>query len=423
MKLLTTKQWVVWHFSWLWLSGSAAMAQLLPWEKLDPMPTPRYGLTAVAWQNQIVVIGGRDAQGQTVATVESYNPAAQQWSTFAANLQQARFNAAAIVYHNEIYVVGGSQDDFVLRTVERFNASSNRWEVLAPQLLVGRDGPALAVHNDTLLAIGGFAENGVYLKSIEHFNAATNEWQPSLWQLTVPRASLAALSWKDSLFTFGGLFHGPVAVLERYHSSAGETRRNDMNLARGNMAAAIFQNKLWAIGGSTQEGPTAAVEFYDPILSQWFEDESLNTARELHAAAVLGGRLFIAGGLNANKTALGDLEVTPPFATVVESESKTLPVTLELLSYPNPFATQVQLLVHNVRSKNKTLTAAVYALDGTRVRLLTMTNSSERYLALWDGRDEIGREAANGVYFVLVRAGAEQITKKILKLNHEGGRH
>jgi len=420
---MITKRWAQFLVGWLGLNAATAFAQLEAWEKLAPMPTPRYGLAAVVWENQIVVIGGRDAQGQTVTKVESYDLAALAWSSFPADLQEARFNAATLVYHNEIYVVGGSRDDLILRSVERFNKASSRWEVLNEPLQVGRDGPALAVYNDTLMAIGGFTDNGTYLKSVEYFKTATGEWQPSSWQLTVPRASLAALSWRDSLFTFGGLFHGPVAVLERYHSTAGETRRNDMNVARGNMAAAVFQNRLWAIGGTTQEGPTAKVEYYDPIQSQWFEAESLSTARELHAAVAYAGRLYIVGGLSADKTALEDLEVTPPYATTVETRDENLPAAFELLSYPNPFMAQVQLLVPHMRTKAKALMAEIYALDGARVRVLTMTNNSERYFTLWDGRDENGRETANGVYFVLVRNGTEQVTKKILKLNREGGRH
>ncbi|MEK7729177.1 MAG: kelch repeat-containing protein [candidate division KSB1 bacterium] len=419
---MTMKQQTQLFLAWLWLTATLAHAQIASWEKLSPMPAPRYGHAAVVWDNKIVVIGGRDARDSTLARVVSFDLVSLTWSSFPANLQTPRCNAPARVYHNQIYVIGGNRANQVLDTVERFNAQSGKWEVLEPRLRIGRDGAAATVLKDTLFVIGGYDKANAYLKTVEYFNPATNTWSAASWQLSLPRAALSALSWRDTLYTFGGLFFGPVARLERYHAANGEQRRADMKKARGNMAAAIFKNKLWALGGSVQEGLTEAVESYDPSKNIWLEEMPLTFPRELHAAVMNDNKLYIVGGLNAEKKALADFESLSPPTEVGEQHYFSPPAAFEVLSYPNPFVEEAQLRIVRLKGKSQEIVAEVFALDGTRVRTLTLTPTREHLQASWNGRDESGREVVHGTYFIVVRSGAEQVTKKILKLGVEGGR-
>lgn len=415
---MTTMKWALLCAHWLCLLAVPArpQGQLAPWQRLAaPMPTPRYGLAAVVWHDQIVVIGGRDSLSQTLVKVESYNPKTKTWSNFAADLQEARFNAAAVVFRDTIYVIGGSRDEQTLDTVERFNEQSNRWEILEPRLQTGRDGPAATVLQDTLLVIGGFYGGDAYLKSLERFDPATQQWSFVRWQLTLARASLEALSFNDSLFTFGGLFFGPVPVLERYHFAHGGVRRTEMLTARGNMASAVLLDRLWALGGTAQEGPTHVVEYYDPATNAWFEDKSLLHARELHAAVVCDDQLFIMGGLDANRHVLADVEVTAPASTGVQ-EKENLPNDFLLRSYPNPFTAQVRITVSAFTERTAAYRFEIFTLHGARIRVLTATSSAHQISTIWDGRDDDGREAANGVYFVRAQIGARNSVQKILKL-------
>jgi len=419
---MTTKHQAQFHLCWLWLTATAAMAQIAPWEKLSPMPTPRYGHAVVVWENKIVVLGGRDARDSALASVESYDPATRQWSSFPADLQTPRFNAPARIYRDQIHVIGGNRADQALDTIERFDRQSGRWEQLEPRLQIGRDGAAATVLKDTLFVIGGYDKAGSYLKTVEYYDSSANAWATAKWELSLPRAALAALSWRDTLYTFGGLFFGPVARLERYHAANGEQQRADMLKARGNMAAAILKNRLWALGGAAQEGLTDAVESYDPTQNLWLEEMPLTFARELHAAVVYNNQLYVVGGLSADKKALADFETTGTPSTVVEQDHLNPPSSFAVSSYPNPFAAAVKFLITRRNMKAPPVRVEIFAVDGTRVRTLSVTNAREQYHAWWNGRDDNAREVVNGVYFVVVRSGAEQVTKKILKLGWEGGR-
>lgn len=414
---MTTKFRTRWSGLIVWLAATLAQGQPMSWEKLPALPEARYGHAAVIWKNTIVVLGGRDAQHNALATVLRYDFAAAKWEPFAANLQAPRYNAPALVYRDQIYVLGGNRNDQILDTAERFDEQAGRWEVLASRLRIGREGPAAAVFNDTLFVLGGFDNANQYQKTVEHFTPAANVWTTAAWQLTQARAALSALTWRDTLYTFGGFFFGPVARLERYHSARGEQLRASMRQARGNMAAANFQNRLWALGGTVQSGLTQAVESYDPAKGLWQEELALTFPRESHAAVVLGGKLYVIGGLNAETKALGDFEALSVPTIVEEEEHQTLPTSFVVLSFPNPFVAQVQFQITNINSRAAGVHAEIFALDGKRVRTLQLTQARAYFQTTWNGQDDNGREVRSGTYFLVVRAGAEHVTKKILKLN------
>jgi len=266
---------------WLLAVSRPAMAQ--EWQQMEAMPTARYGVAAVVWRNQILIIGGQDENGNSLRTVERYDPNLRAWSRFPDSLREARFNASAVVYRNRVYVIGGSRDHEILKSVEYFNEESGKWALLN-ELRFSREGAATAVINDRLYAIGGFAGDSTYLKNVEYYVPTLNDWKMGEWKLTLPRTSLAALAVHDSIFTIGGLYYGPVGIIERYHVSDGEQIRTNMPTPRGRLAAAESSDRIWVIGGSAQTGATNVVEIYDPQENAWYPGPSLIIARELHGA-------------------------------------------------------------------------------------------------------------------------------------------
>ena len=60
----------------------------------------------------------------------------------------------------------------------------------------------------------------------------------------------------------------------------------------------------------------------------------------------------------------------------------------------------------------KAATAEIFDLSGRRVRQLPGVGES----FVWDGRDETGGRAADGIYFVRVAAGAETVVARVVVL-------
>lgn len=66
--------------------------------------------------------------------------------------------------------------------------------------------------------------------------------------------------------------------------------------------------------------------------------------------------------------------------------------------------------VHRIRA------AAVYDVAGRRVRDLAAQTTDGQTAIVWDGREESGRRAAAGVYFIRVAEASREVTFKVIKL-------
>ena len=93
-----------------------------------------------------------------------------------------------------------------------------------------------------------------------------------------------------------------------YQAFHGEqwTSRTSMTTARGEVAAAAYNGKVYVFGGSTGGTPQTAVSVYEPAADAWTNLSALPSARTNMAAAVAGGRIYVMGGTsNAGATSLG----------------------------------------------------------------------------------------------------------------------
>jgi hypothetical protein len=93
------------------------------------------------------------------------------------------------------------------------------------------------------------------------------------------------------------------------------------------VAAAALNGEIYALGGRWQgAGEFSSVEIYDPAADAWRPGPALLRPRAGFSAAVLAGRLFIAGGeiIFTGTEALDSLEVFDP-ATQSWSPGPALP--------------------------------------------------------------------------------------------------
>jgi hypothetical protein len=82
-------------------------------------------------------------------------------------------------------------------------------------------------------------------------------------------------------------------------------------------------------------------------------------------------------------------------------------------SYPNPFNSTTVIPYQVAQPGHVRL--AIYNLAGQRVRLL-VDGAAEpgSYLAVWNGLDELGREAGTGTYLCALQAGTGRATRALL---------
>jgi hypothetical protein len=186
------------------------------WETLAGMPTTRSSLAGAAAGGQFYAIGGRafnisTSTDTTYATVESYDPVTNEWST-RASLPAPRKGLAAGVVNGIIYVVGGTDaGGTIVATVEAYNPATNTWTSRAP-LPSPRTGAVVDVYDGILYAVGGRNAGGT-VSTVEAYDPSTNTWTAKT-PVPAPLAGYGAFVDGVLYFTGGALAtyaYDPVA--------------------------------------------------------------------------------------------------------------------------------------------------------------------------------------------------------------------
>merc|ERR1712071_510283 len=160
----------------------------------------------------------------------------------------ARCGCAGVLLDDFIYIFGG----YCLSSVERYSIVGNTWEDL-PDMAAARHGLcAVAALRNKIYILGGYRT-----RVLEVFETALLEWRT-------------------------------------------EARLCDMPGLRRDAAAVVLKNRyLVMIGGRVKRGDkTAGCLIYDCSINQWSSTPpSMNmiTARYSHAAALLDGKIVVAG--------------------------------------------------------------------------------------------------------------------------------
>lgn len=105
--------------------------------------------------------------------------------------------------------------------------------------------------------------------------------------------------------------------------------------ARKSLALASYGGEIFAIAGETEQGISALVEHYDPVLDQWISQESKPTPVTDVSAAVIAGKIYIPGGLTPSGELTNVLEIYSPIDDVWERGAE-LPLGISayaLISY------------------------------------------------------------------------------------------
>jgi hypothetical protein len=178
-------------------------------QALAPLNTAREFLGYATDQHgNVYAIGGLDANGTPLASVEYYIQSSKAW-TFAAALPQALYaESAAYDGNGHLFTFGGvGADGSITGNVYEYTIATNTWSQAASMPLAVRDSAAVLGSNNLIYVLGGDTSGGT-TAAVESYNPATNTWST---EATLPDPVRSEAVVNDAL--------GRIEVLGGYDSS------------------------------------------------------------------------------------------------------------------------------------------------------------------------------------------------------------
>jgi N-acetylneuraminic acid mutarotase len=242
------------------------------WEKKAEVPLEMHHFQAVAFQDEIYVVGaltGPYPHETPIPSIYIYNPKTNQWRKGADIPAERRRGAAgAMVYKNKIYVVCGIIDghyDGHVQWFDEYDPIKDKWRIL-PDAPRARDHVSVAVAEDQMVVAGGrlsTARIGKVLEltvpEVDIFNFKNNSWttMPASQQIPTPRAGNTAVALGSKVLIIGGespqkLAHNQTEVFD-VKTKTWETWA-PLQTGRHGTQALVYQNKVYIAAGSANQG-------------------------------------------------------------------------------------------------------------------------------------------------------------------------
>jgi N-acetylneuraminic acid mutarotase len=275
------------------------------WLTRTAMPTARAGLVSATVNDRIYVIGGRNPQSYSLATVQRFSPSGTSllvWTNRAALPQGRSWPSGAAMLNGKIYVTGGfASSGARTNTLFVYNPADNNWSTKAHLPINSAEG-ASAVINGKLYVLTPPASWGDPQQTRLHrYDPGTDQWTSRATAPINLRGAVVGVI-NGKLWAAGGVDSGFTTLGRTYvYDPAANTwsRRADMAIPRQSSAGLALNGKLYVFGGNGGSGAPATqgnTQVFTPG-SGWAVKASMPTPRYVATAAVAGGRVYVIGGI------------------------------------------------------------------------------------------------------------------------------
>lgn len=339
------------------------------WETKNPMPTARRDAAAVAVDGKVYVIGGADQEGTPLDTVEVFDPVANTWTT-KQSMPTARAAMVAVAYtrkavppdvdKKEIHVYGSDPAAMFPadHAYEIYDIASDSWSTgpMAPSAqceAAGCVAKDMASQINHVYLFGGYSGGAGPAASCWRLDPATETWDDTVASMPAARIQCAAIT-IDAASPDSGSAQYPFLI-------GGNATRD------GGYSAQIMVYESGGYNGWVT-GDTVAPDLPEP-------------KGDRPAVCVAGGRLYVAGGAND----------AGPSSTVYRA-------TINTTNYPPPPPLEEPLLVGWENVGANIPTPRWYTMNAVvdgKLYVIGGWDTSDGYSAPSVGTNEVYDPAAN----------------------------
>jgi len=264
------------------------------------LPEANSELAIAELGGEIYLIGGYPASRVTVATVQVYNSAQNNWR-LTTPLPTPLNHAMAAAVNGKIYLIGGQTDSgstSFVDTVYAYDPVTTNWTSRA-HMPTARSAGAAAVIGDLIYVAGGRPPQG---QDFAVYDTQSNTWQ-TLPNMPTGRNHLAACAIGGKVYVAGGRLGAGFTsamtnVLEVFDPAINSwTTLAPMPVAHGGINGITANGNFFVWGGEGPSGVFTNMEMYVPALDRWYELEPLPVAvHGVTGSAFINGWIYMPGG-------------------------------------------------------------------------------------------------------------------------------
>jgi len=294
------------------------------WVTKESMQQARSGLGVAAVNGKIYAIGGVISSGfvpsspgsavyagKTPAEVtgsnEEYDPATDTW-TYKAAMPTPRAVFAIAVYQNKIYCIGGKTSDDYTGVNEVYDAATNSWETKT-SMPTARSWLTANVVNGKIYLMGGYPDRTFN----EVYDPATDSWTtktpaPNALIFGFDKAASAVIN--NKIYIIGGISQDQDYDLNQIYDTETDKWRSGaspITSVDGGAAAAttgvLAPKRIYVLGNSAnfrQGEEQNFVRVYDTETDSWTFGADVTTRRYNFGVAVVNDMLYAIGGHTYN---------------------------------------------------------------------------------------------------------------------------
>ena len=241
--------------------------------------TPRWFHTALLFNDNFVIMGGRNADG--LATQSRQSTDGINWSAAPSNFPDRRSHSS-VVFDDKIFIFGGRDDDIIATTLSDVYeldglSNGNTWNLVTNDYGLGlRFSSTLIVLNNKMYAIGGYESNAGGVTRYEEVISSTNgeTWQIETAQAQFgPRSAHASVVFDDKMWVIAGT--DGIKKNDVWYSDNGidwtMATEHASFTERDNHSSVVYDNKIWVYGGSSEAGDELGDLWYSEDGVTWHE--------------------------------------------------------------------------------------------------------------------------------------------------------
>jgi len=289
-------------------STATTTSQDLVWTRKTKLWSQRDSHSALSFNNKLWIIGGNGYNSNEIWSSSDgiyWNKAIEPapWGKLSEH--------TSVVFNNKIWVLGGSdyysgENNDVWSSIDGIS-----WVKEANAQWSPRRRHTSVVFNNKIWVLGGIkktADGGSTLTNEVWSSSDGTDWTKETGVTFPRRYDHTSVVFNNKLWVLGGMaiINNGAAVVgyanDVWSSSDGINWNQETNSAawsvRGNHTSAVFDNKIWLMGGNASSGSTR----YNDIWSStdgtsWVQETDATwSGRKSHASTVFNNKLWITGG-------------------------------------------------------------------------------------------------------------------------------